>query len=236
MAHKHLFREKYIAHSFLRMSISFELDAVRQYVNFSSTALVKEQKTFALRVEKEKEKYSAEESQEYLDWLADDWQNLHEEFPKILWSSAYVTAFNLFEIKMNEVCNGIKKPPGISLDLKDISGQGIERAKTYISKVIGITTPFSKEPWSRCISHSKVRNLLVHVGGETNSDMGNHKHAVSFCQSEPGINVKETSILDDYTHYEIRLSKDAVLKAIDDYHEVLMSICLQPNPDAEDNP
>ncbi|TGL58735.1 hypothetical protein [Leptospira sarikeiensis] len=92
-----------------------------------------------------------------------------EHFPNLLRRSALVTLFSFFESQLNEFCNVMKFNDSLQLSYKDISGQGIERSKKYLEKVIYLNLSELLPVWNEIKIIQTIRNLIVHQDGEMDS-------------------------------------------------------------------
>lgn len=73
--------------------------------------------------------------------------------------------FSFFEKGLNDVCSELRRKRLLSVDLKDLHGQGISRAKLYLSKVCSITAPFNGDAWPKISMLNEIRNAITHRGG-----------------------------------------------------------------------
>lgn len=53
-------------------------------------------------------------------------------------SALFIGIYGDFEYYLNLICNAYKTKHGYKIDLKDISGNGIERAVLYLTKVVQV--------------------------------------------------------------------------------------------------
>jgi hypothetical protein len=91
--------------------------------------------------------------------------NVSEIFPHLHRSSILLSVFAFFEHNLNAVCDSLAQEHGKRLRVTDLSGRGLERAKTYISKEIGITFPSMSEPWQELSKLHSLRNVIAHRDG-----------------------------------------------------------------------
>ena len=94
--------------------------------------------------------------------------DLHQnqyKFPNMHRESLVITIFNFLEAKLNELCDIISQSIESKVRLKDLKGQGITRAFSYLTKVAEFDfTTMAKEK----IYIDKVnllRNIIVHNAG-----------------------------------------------------------------------
>ncbi len=112
---------------------------------------------------------------------------LNSVFPTYLSHSIFNTAYSVFEKYMNEICFSCEGKLSTRIKLKNLNGKGIERSKLYLSKVVGIDTPFASSEWNDIMKYSGLRNVLIHTLGELNMSKNNHKNVYEFCSSHTHI-------------------------------------------------
>jgi hypothetical protein len=82
--------------------------------------------------------------------------------------------FAMFEDDLTELCKGIAAKQKLTIALSKTPGRGIERAKTYLTKVAGFAFPASTPEWQRIKVFADVRNVLIHAAGYL--EPGNAQH------------------------------------------------------------
>ena len=93
-----------------------------------------------------------EERVAYYDYMYDEYVEISETIPRIQWYSEFLVVYSTFEHLMNKLCQIVQGRSGFDLSFKDLSGQGITRARNYLVKVAGVETPFN----SRRLATSKT--------------------------------------------------------------------------------
>jgi hypothetical protein len=88
-----------------------------------------------------------------------------EHFPSLQRRSALITLFSFFEHELNELCVQFRKTEKYKLGLRDVSGTGIERARTYLSKVAALELDPSSVSWNEVKNVQALRHLFVHADG-----------------------------------------------------------------------
>jgi len=85
-------------------------------------------------------------------------------YPQVLRSSLFVTSYAFLELFMTGLCKEIKKHVS-GPDLNDLRGEGIQRARLFLTSVAAIDFPDTTE-WQRLLLYGKLRNVIVHAQGE----------------------------------------------------------------------
>lgn len=86
-------------------------------------------------------------------------------FPNLQRRSALITLFAFFEHELNKLCALFKATESYRLSFKDLAGNGIERARTYLNKVALVDLTDPPRQWSDVRNIQRLRNLIVHADG-----------------------------------------------------------------------
>ena len=89
-------------------------------------------------------------------------------FINLMRSSFFISLYSYLEAQLNKECQLSQQDnPQIKILLKDINGNGIDRAKTYLVKVLDTSFPFDKDSaWETIRWFGKIRNCIVHAEGK----------------------------------------------------------------------
>ncbi len=130
-----------------------------------------------------------------------------KEFSNVLRRSLFVNLYAFLEKRMLKICREAGNKDEIRLSLSDLRGSGIEKAKTYLTKVVGI--PFDLcQDWEEIQKFKTLRHCVAHNEGKIddgfNDKGGNLKKYVKS---------KDTLSLDlDKT---VRFEKEFCVEALD---------------------
>lgn len=91
--------------------------------------------------------------------------NLSAEFPNTQRKSTFISLISYFENSMNELCEIYEYHNKLTVNYKDMNGKGIERAKLYLVKIVGLDFPTTKN-WSEIKILQRIRNNFVHSYSE----------------------------------------------------------------------
>ena len=91
-----------------------------------------------------------------------------DEFTNLMRSSFFVSLYSYLEAWLNNECRESQiENPQIKVSLDDIHGTGINRARTFLAKVLDTSFPFDDDPnWKQIQWYSKIRNCIVHNEGK----------------------------------------------------------------------
>jgi len=148
--------------------------------------------------------------------IHDSPENSHEEvFHKYVWEqyqtltpefhreSLLISLYNFLENQMNTLCEKLAVSVDSRIELKDLNGKGVERAKLYLTKMVGIDFNRFGEEWGYIQDINKLRNCIVHNGGKISSAPNNKLHEVirknsKLTKTETGYLSVGSDLIDDF--------------------------------------
>ena len=111
----------------------------------------------------------------------------------------------------------------MKLSFKDLSGQGITRARNYLVKVAGIETPFQSSNWQRVKLLAEVRNALVHRNSEIEYTLSDMKSLSAKLAKEKHVNLYR--VIPNQEDAEIILYYEFVKNSFTELRNVVADIC-----------
>jgi hypothetical protein len=139
-------------------------DAVQVHVDFVERHLADQLKHIEDAMDAEIAEYPEGEEGTYRAYN-DTWIDAAWMMPTLQWWSSLLIVYALFEKQLYEICAHAKERTGAPMSFKDVAGNGIERAATYLSKVIGVSKPFGGAGWAQAKLLGELRNALAHKAG-----------------------------------------------------------------------
>lgn len=119
------------------------------------------------------------------------WSDLAKEFPQYQRKACFLMIFSMLEEDLNQFCKAISVELDLKINLSDIADRGIERAKTYLSKVAEIEFPETSAEWEKIKIFRDVRNVLVHAAGYLDEENAQHRKVKKFSeQKDSGLSVE----------------------------------------------
>jgi len=193
-----------------RTAYKIELECIEESCSYVSNTLASAIKKLELRSSKDIEMIDESFKDQLIDSLYDEHWTLASQFPKYQYYSHYLLSYGLFETILNEYCTKAAQKLNSKLKLKDLSGQGIERAKNYLSKVAGLEELFNSSDWQKLKLAGEIRNIIAHTAGNLNYENNKHKELAR------KLNDMDEVILQDESDYgsEIILSEKFVISTI----------------------
>lgn len=168
------------APSFKKLVLHRLID-MEEFKSFTLSSIENEKQSFSERVNKDTEHLSEEEKEEYFGSISQDYFMIEDVFTQISMRSFIVILFSYIEDGMNMICNveysakaHYHKKEGLEefqVKYTDMDGKGINRAKLYMEKIIGCNLHSDKKPWSEIQTLRKIRDAIVHVDGNADSNL-----------------------------------------------------------------
>lgn len=123
---------------------------------------------FEQRVEEDRyvvyEDEDAEERDAFEDQAADEYHRLSTALPRLFRYSLFLAAYSSLEHFFTSICVHHERESD-GPRLKDLRGEGIERAQLYLKKVACIEFPDTDPNWARLKEYGMLRNLISHRQG-----------------------------------------------------------------------
>ncbi|EAB1658050.1 hypothetical protein ZE40_002298 [Salmonella enterica subsp. diarizonae] len=113
--------------------------------------------------------------------------------PNIFNKSSLVSLYSCLEHNLNDFCNICQKIKGTEISVTDLHGDGIHKAKKYLTKLMNVNFGASQE-WEFIIDLNKVRNCIVHANGNINK-MSTTSKLKNIVDNTPGLSLKNSNII-----------------------------------------
>jgi hypothetical protein len=143
---------------------------------FGAKAYLEEmEKAIPIAVNSKQEILKRRASEENWDW---DEYDMHRQeiiglselsMPKVLSYSIITYLHSLLEVHLMSLANRLRKEKNIDLKINEMAGNGVERSKVYLTKVVGLK--IADDPsWQTLRDLTTIRNLIVHRMGKQGDD------------------------------------------------------------------
>lgn len=215
--------EKQIINSFYHMGIEVDFENIYSYCKFTEAALAQEKDNFFAIYKTKVSKLTPEEKEKFEQFAIEIHWKLYDVFPTLQWTSIFNSAYSIFERYLNDLCTILEKKASTKVSLTDLKGQGIERAKLFLSKIIGITNVFDSTEWNEIQNYSKVRNILVHTSGKL--DLTQKKHKEVFDYAKNHLNLILYPEDPESSWAQITILPEYIYEALISYRILLGKIC-----------
>lgn len=163
-------KQKQLAFTIARLAHGIQVDNFRDYIsnihqNFSDDA----QKLQELY---ESASYKTHDP-DYLNYLDDMISEQHKLLtvfqPSMYRKSTLVSLYSYLEHTLNSFCFTLHKMFNTKIEINDMKGDGIVRAKTFLSKIFGIDFGDANSKWAFLNDLNKIRNCIVHADSDLQS-------------------------------------------------------------------
>ena len=120
---------------------------------------------------------------------------LTNQFPQVLRRALLVVCYSRIGTLLEALCHTARKQHDLPLPLKALKPGGIEQAKTYLTKLAGLTQPFQTPQWSLLVNGNRLRNSIVHANGRvpfgSEEEWKRTDKLCSFVETEPLLTIDE---------------------------------------------
>jgi len=138
--------------------VTIELEQMSRYLDIAHTSLQDYQKAFVESVEKTVQQMGEEEKAEFYEFHSDDFIDVSEEFPRLLFLSFIVTWYSFVEQELIKLCDRLKLTDG----LQENFDKGIRLARKLLLEARKYE--IDNNHWQELTNISKLRNIIVHRG------------------------------------------------------------------------
>jgi hypothetical protein len=108
--------------------------------------------------------------------------------PNLFRRALFVAAYSMLETHLNLLATDNQQQKTLVLSLEEIRGQGIERARLYLKKVVGMSFPDTSPEWQVLKRLGELRNVLVHRYGRLEGE-GRDKELVMWLTASPHVDI-----------------------------------------------
>ena len=214
-------------------SIEFQFEAISQHIEFVRESVTQEQEKLELMasdfVESIDNCNEDEKNSLYHGFINGGSSSVNYEysaissFPQIQWRSEFLVLYSYFEHILNHLCHVVQKRSELELSLKDIYGQGIERARTYLVKLGNVKKPFETKYWQRAKFLSEIRNAIAHKNSEIEYKPKDLKSLYSKLEKEEYISLEISFENKDLA--EVMLSHEFLKQSVIELRTVIYNLC-----------
>lgn len=219
-----------------RSTIKFQFAAISQHVDFVNTSIkeeLKELESMARDFVETLDGYDeSEKNSIYYSFINGGSSSFNYQysainlFPQIQWRSEFLVIYSYFEHTLNRVCSEVQKKSNFKLQLKDIHGKGIERARTYLVKLANVDEPFKSKHWQRAKFLSKIRNEIAHNNSVIEYKIDEPKSLSAKIQNEQYIEIEK--MFPNKEEAEILLSYEFLKQSAVELQNCLLEISNYP--------
>jgi hypothetical protein len=115
-------------------------------------------------------------------------QLFEEDLVPTMRYSFIVFLHTVLETRLCSFCVAMQRERSLPLDLGEIRGRGIEQARIYLTKLVGIAVGDFTE-WAHLRTFQTVRNCIVHTYGYLDSEDDRHKQLRKLASKQLGLSI-----------------------------------------------
>jgi hypothetical protein len=169
-------------------SIIANFEDMERFRSFMLSAIENEKRSFQEFHEKEMEGMSEQELEVYGEMIAEDFFLLNDYFSEVSLYSFIMILYSYVESGLNSICRtkysdifrqhnkdelnaadeGREQSKLELKQLKEMNGSGIDRARDYLKKELGVDLGSVASEWTEMRALAKIRNSIVHLSGYAN--------------------------------------------------------------------
>jgi hypothetical protein len=149
-----------------------------------------------------------DERLDLFEHYSDDFFELSAHFPTTLRFAVLIAADTACEVFLNDICKAFQDSNAQSIHLSDLRGAGIEKARTYLKKVVLVEFPDGDPAWVKVRHLHQVRNSIIHADGIVRP---NEQELRTWSGSMPGLTISAGGT--------ITLERQFTTAAIDAYED-----------------
>jgi hypothetical protein len=175
----------------------WELPTYLRHCEISKRSLADELSALEIEMDKQLTDLNQREQDSFFRDINDRWIETAETLPRLQWYSQLLTVYGYFEKLLNDLCIEQRDAKKLPLSLKDLHGQGIERARNYLVKLVGLNKAFSTTEWQRIKSIGVLRNSVAHRDGFVDFEPDNSKSTYSKLNKISSVELRQETINQD---------------------------------------
>ena len=200
----------------------WELPTYLRHCEISKQGLEKELKQLEDQITEEINGLDEFEQDYFFRDVNDHWIETAETLPRLQWYSQLLVVYGYFEKLLNDFCAESRASDNIQLSLKDLRGQGIERARNYLVKVVGLEKTFSTSEWQSINQLRILRNSLAHRDGFVDYEPNSPKSVYSKLNDIDGVELRQEIM--DQKDAQIFFNEKVIIEAINVFETFIRNL------------
>ncbi len=159
---------KFVSYMFFDLGVYMELDYYETYCNRMEGLLKEQEERLHRKIQEESNGLSGYEKAEHFENYGSSYEYkfVTDIFPDLQRKSGLISLYTILERNLIQICRMQEKMSDNPVKMDDLNIEGyIERARTYLTKVIQINLPQKSETWLRIKMIQELRNKCAHSNG-----------------------------------------------------------------------
>lgn len=154
---------------FFNSIIEQEKEYFKGYYSLIEKSIQNQSDELKRKYEKDKKTVTPEDIDDFNDYYSDLVFGL-DELQGVLYKSFIISIFSYIEYYLSYLCDSIYKNKKVMFSHKDIKGDGVTRAVTYIEKTLDIQFPQNEQLKNDFKIIKLIRNSIIHNNAYINKD------------------------------------------------------------------
>jgi hypothetical protein len=192
-------------HGPITRDLGIKLDRLEQFATVVEETLSSKATAFDAEVSAGAASLDHEVRQDYFEYHAEEFAELSDELPTVLRYAVLAAADTALETYLNNTCQTYAEVENAQVRLDDLTGRGIRRARSYLTKVAGIAVP-GGSTWTNVIRLHELRNCVIHADGHVSTSLAELR---AWSPSIAGLQITEWG--------QIRLAREFTSEALKAY-------------------
>lgn len=164
---KYVFDRKKMMKRIIEDHAAGELDDLYEYFQDLEGKFHGDKKRISQRYDLEAEKINSDPDLKYQldEYFSEEFHVIENVYLKTFRYSVVVGIYSVLEVCLNDLCRYMQRSNNLTLTLEDLKDDGIQRAKTYLTKVCSIEFPADSHEWNEIQKLNLFRNCIIHAQG-----------------------------------------------------------------------
>lgn len=165
---KYVFDRKKMMKRIIEDHAAGELDDLNEYFQDLEGKFHGDKRRISHRYDQEAETINSDpELKDQLnEYFSEEFHIIDNVYIKVFRYSVVVGIHSILEVCLNDLCRYMQRSNNLALALDDLKDNGIQRAKSYLTKVCRIDFPINSYEWSEVIKLNLFRNCIIHAQGD----------------------------------------------------------------------
>ncbi|MEQ8789457.1 MAG: hypothetical protein RIC55_24395 [Pirellulaceae bacterium] len=146
-----------------------KLTELRQYVSTVGDALKSQLDGLGADFDEKTKGMTDAQRQWYVEWEAGEAFQLAEDFPALMWQTAFIHIYFVLEHSVLDLCETVRGAKGLTDPVTNGKDKGITAARKFLTKV-GVKFPFEGPDhgprWRDLQQMNELRNIFAHRMGQ----------------------------------------------------------------------
>jgi hypothetical protein len=150
------------ATSYFDIGIHIKAEGFAAYLTALNASLESQRSALEAIIDGERAGAEDEMADIILDRHIDEWHHIAVVFPQRFFNAFVVSLCSWLESELNDLAQAHRLLHPNVMSLNEVAGKGLERARLYLKRVVGIDFPDNHGGWAVLQSLYKIRNEIIH--------------------------------------------------------------------------